>query len=179
MFSIVTVCVEMISVINKYCYRTIQILCSEKLCRCSAVNTLATRWRQTSQNPKICRRFFLTVQDTTEYTETAEENSHNEEEEEDEEDEEEVSACVPSINNSVPVAEVVRIVEEMKTEPALREVLTPPPRVPAKLLPRLGSLDSQYHMTIHFNSKGCSECCLGLWLVTVINIKLFRFGSGA
>ncbi|XP_060713724.1 phosphatase and actin regulator 3b isoform X2 [Tachysurus vachellii] len=85
-----------------------------------------------------------TVQDTTEYTETAEENSHNEEEEEDEEDEEEVSACEPSINNSVPVAEVVRIVEEMKAEPVLREVLTPPPRVPAKLLPRLGSLDSSH-----------------------------------
>lgn len=93
--------------------------------------------------------FLLTVQDATE---TTEENSHNEEEEEDEEDEEddeeEVSASEPSINDGIPLAEVVRSVEELKTEPALREVRTPPPRVPAKLLPQLGSLDSQYHMTI-------------------------------
>ncbi|MCI4390352.1 hypothetical protein PGIGA_G00121700 [Pangasianodon gigas] len=80
-----------------------------------------------------------TVQDATEYTETAEENTHNEEEEE--EEEEEVSTSEPSISDGVPLAEVVRSVEELKAEPALREVRTPPPRVPAKLLPRLGSLD--------------------------------------
>ncbi|XP_017305812.1 phosphatase and actin regulator 3b isoform X1 [Ictalurus punctatus] len=84
-----------------------------------------------------------TVQDATEYTETAEENSHNEEEEE-EEEEEEVSAPVPSINDSVPLVELARSVEELKAQPALREVRTPPPRVPAKLLPRLGSLDSSH-----------------------------------
>ncbi|XP_053508716.1 phosphatase and actin regulator 3b isoform X3 [Ictalurus furcatus] len=83
------------------------------------------------------------VQDATEYTETAEENSHNEEEEE-EEEEEEVSAPVPSINDSVPLVELARSVEELKAQPALREVRTPPPRVPAKLLPRLGSLDSSH-----------------------------------
>lgn len=101
--------------------------------------------------------FLLTVQDITEYTETAEENSHNEEEEE---EEEEVSVCEPFINDRVPVAEVVRCVEELKVEPTLREVHTPPPRVPAKLLPRLGSLDSEYHTTIYFNLKRCSECRL-------------------
>ncbi|KAI5093319.1 phosphatase and actin regulator 3 isoform X3, partial [Silurus meridionalis] len=82
------------------------------------------------------------IQDATEYTETAEENSHNEEEEE--EEEEEVSTFEPSFIDSVPLAEVVRSVEELKAEPAIREVRTPPPRVPAKLLPRLGSLDSSH-----------------------------------
>lgn len=113
---------------------------------------MCTRWRQRSQsyNPYL---FLLTVQDATEYTETAEENSHNEEEEDEEEEEEAVvPASEPCINDSIPVAEVVRGVE-LKVDPALREVRTPPPRVPAKLLPRLGSLDSQCHMFINYNEN--------------------------
>lgn len=109
-----------------------------------------TRWRQRSLN---LSSLPLPVQDATEYTETAEENSHNEEDEEDEEEDEEegeVPVSEPSCNESIPLFEVVRSVEELKAELPLREVRTPPPppRVPAKLLPRLGSLDSQYHMTI-------------------------------
>lgn len=109
----------------------------------------------TIQKSKIPSSFLLTVQDATEYTETAEENSHNEEDEEDEEEEEEeeVPASVPCISSIVPHADVVRSVEDLKAHPVPREVRTPPPpRVPAKLLPRLGSLDSQYHVSIHLES---------------------------
>ncbi|XP_062842615.1 phosphatase and actin regulator 3b isoform X2 [Trichomycterus rosablanca] len=85
-----------------------------------------------------------TVQDATEYTETAEEQSHNEEDEEEAEDEENSTFELPS-KDSTPPAEAVRIIEDMKTEPPIREVHTPPPpKAPAKLLPRLGSLDSSH-----------------------------------
>lgn len=71
-------------------------------------------------------------------------------EEEEAEDEETSSSELPMDN--APPAETVRTVaEEIKPEPAIREVHTPPPpplpppKTTAKLLPRLGSLDSQFH----------------------------------
>uniref|UniRef100_A0A8B9RLR3 Phosphatase and actin regulator n=1 Tax=Astyanax mexicanus TaxID=7994 RepID=A0A8B9RLR3_ASTMX len=49
-----------------------------------------------------------------------------------------------SKDSSTPPTEAVESPEEPKAEPPRREARTPPPKLPAKLLPRLGSLDSSH-----------------------------------
>ncbi|XP_017572067.1 phosphatase and actin regulator 3b isoform X1 [Pygocentrus nattereri] len=81
-----------------------------------------------------------TVQDAPENPEPTEEPSRNEEQQD-----EEASFSNPSSkDSSTPPAEAVQSPEELKAEAPRRETRTPPPKLPAKLLPRLGSLDSSH-----------------------------------
>ncbi|KAK1800086.1 hypothetical protein P4O66_006136 [Electrophorus voltai] len=97
----------------------------------------------------------FTVQDATGNLETAGEFSRSEEEED-----EETLFSDPSGKDSVDPTDAVQSPEKMRTEmkaemkaepkvelkaePALRGTHTPPPKLPTKLLPRLGSLDSSH-----------------------------------
>ncbi|XP_026880610.2 phosphatase and actin regulator 3b isoform X2 [Electrophorus electricus] len=96
-----------------------------------------------------------TVQDATGNLETAGEFSRSEEEED-----EETLFSDPSGKDSVDPTDAVQSPEkmraemkaemkaepkvELKAEPALRGTHTPPPKLPTKLVPRLGSLDSSH-----------------------------------
>lgn len=85
------------------------------------------------------------VQDAPEEPEPPGESSRTEEQQAGE-----ASFSDPSINdNSVPPVEAVETPDEIKVPPPRREARTPPPKLPVKLLPRLGSLDSQYKITVN------------------------------
>ncbi|XP_030634361.1 phosphatase and actin regulator 3b [Chanos chanos] len=81
-----------------------------------------------------------TMRDTTEEIETLGEQSQIEEEEE----EEETSFTDATVRNSVGPTRALECVEEAKQELPRREACTPPPKLPSKLLTRLGSLDSSH-----------------------------------
>ncbi|XP_066528765.1 phosphatase and actin regulator 3b isoform X2 [Hoplias malabaricus] len=82
-----------------------------------------------------------TEQDAPENPEPTGETSHHEEEQ----NEETTFSDPTSKDSSAPPTEAVESHEEIKTEPTpRRETHTPPPKLPTKLLPRLGSLDSSH-----------------------------------
>ncbi|XP_007251442.3 phosphatase and actin regulator 3b isoform X1 [Astyanax mexicanus] len=81
-----------------------------------------------------------TVKDVPDEPEPAGEPSRSEEEQ----DQEVSFSEASSKDSSTPPTEAVESPEEPKAEPPRREARTPPPKLPAKLLPRLGSLDSSH-----------------------------------
>lgn len=85
------------------------------------------------------RSFLFPARDATEMTETEGELGQSEDEE---------KPCVDALSSraSVGLPEAPECHEEKKEEPPLREVHTPPAKLPVKLLTRLGSLDSQYQI---------------------------------